>query len=171
MLRRQSTVTKTEDNHEITWPPVGAEANAPEPSPPSSTISPEHEADTTAQQQPHLLASNSVLSSDSEDSGPVHEICLPDKTTVKATTGETNNRELDPEEEEFVTRGGSSIVSPFGKVLAGPLWDVVDGGLLSVDVDFEDCTKGGLDLDVSGHYSRRDQFRLSVEGLVLDPPV
>lgn len=70
----------------------------------------------------------------------------------------------------FVSRGGSCIVSPSGAVLAGPLWED-DDGLLSVDVDMEDCVRGRLDLDVAGHYSRSDAFRLEVEGLDLSPPV
>ena len=72
--------------------------------------------------------------------------------------------------EEFVSRGGSCIVGPDGSVLAGPLWEVEDGGLLSVAVDFEDCERGRLDLDVAGSYGRGDAFRLEVEGLDLSPP-
>jgi nitrilase len=57
-----------------------------------------------------------------------------------------------------------------GDVLAGPLWEVEDGGLLVVEVDFEDCERGRLDLDVAGSYSRMDSFHLTVDGLDLDPP-
>jgi nitrilase len=170
-LRRKSTITKTEDNHEITWPLIEADTIVPEAFSPSTT-STSHDRNTSSHQPPQFSKSNSVFSSDSEDGGPVHEICLPDKTTVRTTAEEeVPKRNVDSEAEEFVSRGGSSIVSPFGKVLAGPLWEVTDGSVLSVDVDFEDCDRGRLDLDVSGHYSRRDQFHLSVEGLVLDPPV
>lgn len=56
-------------------------------------------------------------------------------------------------ERDFVSRGGSCVVSPLGEVLAGPLWDE-EAGLLWVDVDFEDCLRGRLDLDVGGSYSR-----------------
>ncbi|KAJ4386926.1 hypothetical protein N0V85_007908 [Neurospora sp. IMI 360204] len=71
-------------------------------------------------------------------------------------------------EEEFVSRGGSAIVSPFGDVLAGPQWED-DEGIIWADVDFEDCIRGRLDLDTAGSYSRNDSFKLTVEGLDLSP--
>ena len=55
--------------------------------------------------------------------------------------------------EEFVSRGGSCIVSPLGEVLQGPLWEDEDG-MLTVEVDFDDCLRGRLDMDVAGSYSR-----------------
>ncbi|KAM0548106.1 hypothetical protein ACHAPJ_010026 [Fusarium lateritium] len=69
---------------------------------------------------------------------------------------------------EFLSRGGSSIVSPFGDVLAGPQWEDPDG-IAFADVDFRDCIRGRLDLDAAGSYSRNDSFKFSVEGLNLDP--
>ncbi|KAI5923726.1 carbon-nitrogen hydrolase [Camillea tinctor] len=69
---------------------------------------------------------------------------------------------------EFVSRGGSSIVSPMGEVLAGPQWEDPEG-IIYADVDFEDCVRGRLDLDAAGSYSRNDSFKLTVEGLDLDP--
>lgn len=69
---------------------------------------------------------------------------------------------------EWVSRGGSSIVSPFGDVLAGPQWEDADG-LVYADVDFRDCVRGRLDMDAGGSYSRNDSFKFSVEGLDLDP--
>ncbi|KAI1195009.1 carbon-nitrogen hydrolase [Nemania serpens] len=68
----------------------------------------------------------------------------------------------------FISRGGSSIVSPYGEVLAGPQWDD-DESIIYADVDLEDCVRGRLDLDAAGSYSRNDSFKLSVEGLALDP--
>ncbi|KAH6896613.1 carbon-nitrogen hydrolase [Thelonectria olida] len=69
---------------------------------------------------------------------------------------------------KWLSRGGSSIVTPFGDVVAGPQWEDPDG-LIYADVDFRDCIRGRLDLDAAGSYSRNDSFKLSVEGLDLDP--
>jgi nitrilase len=57
-------------------------------------------------------------------------------------------------------RGGSSIVSPMGEVLAGPLYD--QAGILVADVDLDKIVQGKFDLDVVGHYARPDVFRLEV---------
>lgn len=54
--------------------------------------------------------------------------------------------------EEVVCRGGSCIVDPFGKVLAGPLWD--EKGVLTVQIDLDEVIRGKMDLDVVGGYSR-----------------
>lgn len=75
-----------------------------------------------------------------------------------------------PSDEEFVSRGGSCIVGPFGDVLKEPMWEIEDAGIHIVDADFEDCERGRLDLDVAGSYSRNDAFHLEVDGLDLDPP-
>jgi len=72
--------------------------------------------------------------------------------------------------EDFVCRGGSCIVGPMGNTIVEPLWEVEDGGLLITEADFEDCERGRLDLDVAGSYSRSDAFRLTVEGLDINPP-
>jgi nitrilase len=73
-------------------------------------------------------------------------------------------------DDEFVSRGGSCIISPLGAVLAGPLWESEDAELLIVECDFNDCERGRLDLDVAGSYSRNDSFTLTVAGLDLNPP-
>ncbi|KAL7956800.1 nitrilase [Trichoderma compactum] len=73
-----------------------------------------------------------------------------------------------PRAPHFLSRGGSSIVSPFGDVLAGPQWEDEDG-IIVADIDLRDCIRGRLDLDAAGSYSRNDAFKLTVDGLDLDP--
>ena len=57
-------------------------------------------------------------------------------------------------------RGGSAIISPLGKVLAGPHFG--DETILTADLDLSDIGRGKLDLDVVGHYNRPDVFQLIV---------
>ncbi|KUJ06598.1 carbon-nitrogen hydrolase [Mollisia scopiformis] len=93
-----------------------------------------------------------------------HEIVLPERHDGSSTAITEK-----PHEDDYVSRGGSCIISPLGDVLAGPLWDD-ENGLLTTEVDFDDCLRGRLDLDVGGSYSRNDSFKLTVEGLDLSPP-
>jgi len=57
-------------------------------------------------------------------------------------------------------RGGSAIINPIGKVLAGPHF----GGetILAATLDLNDIGRGKFDFDVAGHYSRPDVFQLRV---------
>ena len=52
--------------------------------------------------------------------------------------------------------GGSVIVSPLGRVLAGPHRD--GECILVADLDLDEIVEGKFDLDVVGHYSRPDIF-------------
>ncbi len=121
--RRRSIVTKTAEDHEISWPMAGKGANG--------TL---------------------------EEEG---EQMMNGRAAPKATAAQS---------EEFASRGGSCIIGPMGQVLEGPLYDVDEGGLLYREVDFDDCERGRLDFDAAGHYSRNDAFKLTVEGLDLNPP-
>ena len=60
----------------------------------------------------------------------------------------------------MLIRGGSVIVNPLGRVLAGP--DYSDEKILTADLDPGEVAEGKFDLDVVGHYARPDVFRLEV---------
>lgn len=62
--------------------------------------------------------------------------------------------------------GGSTIVSPLGEVLAGPLRD--GEGILTAELDLGDLARGRFDLDVTGHYARPDIFTLDVDETARD---
>ena len=141
--RRSSIVTRTEDNHEITWP--SPDAKSP---PPASATS-------------HVA--NGFFPS------PLNTTVTPAPSKPQPTTKSATSVQ-DSSDDEFVSPGGSCIISPTGAILAGPLWQVEDGGILAVTVDFEDCERGRLDLDVAGSYGRGDAFRLEVVGLDISPP-
>ena len=57
-------------------------------------------------------------------------------------------------------RGGSAIISPLGKVLAGPYYD--GETILTAALDLNEIGRGKFDFDVAGHYSRPDVFQLIV---------
>ena len=60
-----------------------------------------------------------------------------------------------------MSRGGSSIVSPLGEVVAGPLWD--EEGILYAEIDLDEVSRAKLDFDAVGHYARPDVFTLVVD--------
>ena len=60
----------------------------------------------------------------------------------------------------ILMRGGSVIVSPFGRVIAGP--DMTGETILTADLDLREIGRGKFDFDVAGHYSRPDVFKLIV---------
>jgi nitrilase len=63
--------------------------------------------------------------------------------------------------EEVLIAGGSCIVDPFGRVLAGPARD--GEAILVADLDLAEIARGRYDLDVVGHYGRPDIFELIVD--------
>lgn len=63
---------------------------------------------------------------------------------------------------EILSRGGSVIVSPLGKVLAGPLYN--EEGILTAEIDLNEVTRSRFDFDVNGHYNRPDVFKFDVNG-------
>lgn len=64
------------------------------------------------------------------------------------------------DEPETMCRGGSVIVSPLGKIIAGPLFD--KAGALVAELDLEDIALSKLDFDAIGHYARNDIFQFKV---------
>ena len=56
--------------------------------------------------------------------------------------------------------GGSSVYSPAGDCLAGPLEG--ESGILNVELDMSAVGRSKFDFDVVGHYARPDVFRLQV---------
>jgi nitrilase len=148
--RRKSTICKTEDGNEICIPVVDEKENS--------------------SQQQDGGDSSAIDSSQSTEA--VH--AKPFTQSSRASSALNSNpfaqmQAPSSDGEDFVSRGGSCIISPLGEVLAGPLWEAEDE-LLVTELDFEDCERGRLDFDAAGSYSRSDQFKLSVEGLDLAPP-
>ena len=57
-------------------------------------------------------------------------------------------------------KGGSAIINPYGKVLAGPNFE--SETILTADLDLEEITRARYGFDVVGHYARPDVFQLRV---------
>jgi len=79
--------------------------------------------------------------------------------------GYVSNMPDDPQ--AIVCRGGACIVSPFGDLLAGLLWD--REGILTAEVDLREIPRAQYDFDPVGHYSRPDVFTLSVNRIAKLP--
>lgn len=71
--------------------------------------------------------------------------------------------------ESVLMRGGSAIVSPLGKVLAGPHFE--GETILTATLDLNEIGRGKFDFDVVGHYSRPDVFQLQVNEAPQQPVV
>jgi nitrilase len=67
---------------------------------------------------------------------------------------------LFPDEDEWICDGDAAIVRPGGRLLAGPLRR--EKGVLTGEIDVEAARRARRSLDVTGHYSRPDLFRLTV---------
>lgn len=192
----KAITTKIPDNHEIKWPPphsipnplneetFDTQKSAATPSPLRfGTVSTDDETHHEAKikpKSPGVLRRQSVLAKSPES----HLVAIPsEENASKSSPGPCPHTTFEVpsnippdiadqpsrKDEEFVSRGGSCIISPTGSVLAGPLWEV-ERGLLFVTVDFEDCERGRLDMDVAGSSGRLDAFDLRVRGLDISPP-
>ena len=65
-----------------------------------------------------------------------------------------------PDSDKWVNAGDSVVVSPQGKVVAGPMHEST--GILYADIDIERVGAARRTLDSVGHYSRPDLFELHV---------
>ena len=65
---------------------------------------------------------------------------------------------LDPQ--TLIERGGSAVIAPDGRYLAGPVFD--EEIILYATLDLQEIERESMTMDVSGHYSRPDIFRLQV---------
>lgn len=68
---------------------------------------------------------------------------------------------LGDDPETVLMRGGSAIVDPLGKVLAGP--DFTGETILYAEIDLDEVARGKFDFDATGHYARPDVFQLTVD--------
>lgn len=67
---------------------------------------------------------------------------------------------LAQDEPEKMCPGGSIIISPFGEIIEGPLFD--KSGALIAELDLEQVKMSRMDFDVNGHYNRNDIFEFKV---------
>jgi len=67
---------------------------------------------------------------------------------------------LYPDAEEWINPGDSIVIAPDGEIIAGPLRK--EAGILYCDIDLEKAAIAKRALDVAGHYSRPDIFKLHV---------
>ncbi|MBN9584958.1 MAG: nitrilase [Afipia sp. 62-7] len=68
---------------------------------------------------------------------------------------------LGDDPETVMMRGGSAIIDPLGKVLAGP--DFTGEKILYAEIDLDEVARGKFDFDATGHYARPDIFQLIVD--------
>lgn len=63
--------------------------------------------------------------------------------------------------DDVLSTGGSCVIGPLGNVLAGPARDGEE--ILFAEIDLDEIARGTFDFDATGHYSRPDVFRLTVD--------
>jgi nitrilase len=80
---------------------------------------------------------------------------------TRGAYGPDHESALGDEPDRVMMRGGSAIVSPLGRVLAGP--DFSGETVLYAEIDPADVMRAKFDFDVTGHYARPDVFELVVD--------
>lgn len=79
---------------------------------------------------------------------------------MDAIPDEYGFKKLYPTPREWINPGNSVIISPKGKILAGPM--EAEEGLLFADLDLGEILEAKRLFDVAGHYARPDVFRFSL---------
>jgi nitrilase len=72
------------------------------------------------------------------------------------------------DDDDWLCHGDAVIVRPFGSIAAGPLHH--EKGILYGEIEREAALRSRRTLDMAGHYSRPDIFRLEVDRAA-KPPV
>jgi len=80
---------------------------------------------------------------------------------TRAAYGPEHESALGDASDTVMMRGGSAIIGPLGKVLAGP--DFNGETILYAEIDPTEVMRAKYDFDVTGHYARPDVFELSVD--------
>jgi nitrilase len=80
---------------------------------------------------------------------------------TRTAYGPDHESALGDEPDRVMMRGGSAIVSPLGRVLAGP--DFSGETILHAEIDPAEVMRAKFDFDVTGHYARPDVFELVVD--------
>ena len=76
---------------------------------------------------------------------------------------------LFPDPDEWINPGDAVVIKPFGGPVAGPMSK--EKGILYADIDTDAARDARRSLDVAGHYSRPDIFRLEVNRQAMPPAV
>ena len=80
---------------------------------------------------------------------------------TRAAYGPDHESALGDDPATVMMRGGSAIIGPLGKVLAGP--DFTGETILYAQIDPGEVIRAKYDFDVTGHYARPDVFQLIVD--------
>ena len=83
--------------------------------------------------------------------------------------GFPGREQLFPDPDEWLNPGDSVVVAPGGEIIAGPLHE--KHGLLFAEIEPARVAAAHRTLDVAGHYSRNDIFRLTIDRTVSQPVI